>query len=781
MGNKDMARMPRQISIIGLMMIFLVFLGAGVLSFSPAYGGPETMGWSPDVQSGVRAPRDVQLGVEEEIDEDTGKDDADVLVMATNKQFLPMGLGEVNVSDREATPFRQQSGFDAFNARYQNKWAATFSTETGKVRVLYGTVSKQYKNGPEGVARGFLKDSYALFGLRQDLSDLTTKRVDRTPIRDHVRMQQTYNGVPIDGVFVLVHATPQGRVTMVQNGYQEGFQPANGQVIAEEAAAETARTDLQGSLGKAAILAEPKAEQLIAPYKGGYYYIWRVAISTQNPLGLWVYRIDAESGAILYKANEILSIRSGKGRVYKSNADWHLPKISTVTLSNMYSLSDGNMGFLWGVHADIYDYNGSDPHPADYKFLYDPVGTQKPWFDATHAYYQMNTIWNWWNTKIIKIYYGASHTPPAYFSTYSIPTIVNVSDMCDAFYTSDIDGAGNPGFAFGDEHTCLTLTVDPFDNEDFVIDNDVVRHEFTHAIMNWSGFDDQFGGDVNNYGRAMGEGNADWFAFLNTPDDPWIGDVAFAGTLAGYLRDLDNTRMYPRDVDCTTCAAPLTNLPEEHYTGEIWGGYLYDLYHVLKDSARGYVYNSFFYFNTRSGHRDGYADFYDGIQAQMLAERDRTGGQTNTAKAWGSWASRGLNALFRAPYSHASDYFGTGDAGSDLPATFFWPFPPFQSVKTTGNILRPFDEHEYPITVTTTKARNLTVTVTAAAVDGAVNPTIDLYTSAGVLIASSVHTLTTALLSFPHLPGSPASYVIVVSGANTADAKGYYDLTLTLK
>jgi len=51
------------------------------------------MGQSPDAQKGVRAPPDIPLGVEEAIEEDTGQDGADALVLATNEPHLPVRRG----------------------------------------------------------------------------------------------------------------------------------------------------------------------------------------------------------------------------------------------------------------------------------------------------------------------------------------------------------------------------------------------------------------------------------------------------------------------------------------------------------------------------------------------------------------------------------------------------------------------------------------------------------------------------------------------------------------
>ncbi len=749
MGNKDSdikdrVRTLRPIGTIGFTVILSVFLGVGVLFSSPAYVDSETSGQSLHAYKDIRAPLDILPGDEEAIEEDTGQDDADALVLATDEKFPFTRVGEVNASAQRATAFRQKSGFDAFNALYRNQWTATFSTKTGAVTLLSGALSKPYSNGPEAVARGFLKDTHTLFGLKPDLSDLMTDHVYRTPERDHVRLQQTYNGVPIEGVLVLVHATPQGQVTMVQNSYRHGFQPANGQVITKEAAEETAGADLQVDLGMQATLLSLQGEPRITPYQGEYYYIWKVTIATQNPTGYWVYHVDAESGAILYKANELLSLTTGKGRAYKTNADWltNPKKISNVPLKNMYTATESSSwwGHLYGLHADIYDsYDvGTDTayrnvFSPNYTFLFD---SDTPEFHATHAYYQMQTVWDWWNKRGFKQYnldlYSADW---AYFLTASIPANVNVQEyydpgdqqvkpFCNAYY--------NPwtrGFAFGDENTCKGTW--GFDNPDFVMDDDVVRHEYTHAIMDWFNFRVQFGGEENNYGRAMGEGNADFGAFLNTPKDPKIGEVVYAGhpdPNKKFLRTLDNTRMYPRDVNCPTCVNRQANNAEEHHTGEIWGGYLYDLYRVLKSKAPWFVGSAYYYFDPSGGHRDGLPDFYDGIWAQTTAESDLTGKSVYAMKTWGSMASRGINAWLRAPYSHATDYFYTGQGGSDDGHGLFWNFPPVKTISTQGNILRNTDKHEYLIH--TNKKGLLTATVTAKP-GGAVNPSIDLRNEAG--------------------------------------------------
>jgi hypothetical protein len=748
---------------LSFVFALLPLLLSGVLYFTPAYGGPESLGPSPAEElrllGTVRPPAQYA--------DDNADDDADQ-AETVDEWALPVVKGQVSSLEKGAASLRSASGFDAFNAGYGNRWKANLSEKTGKVKILYGALSKQYENEPEGVARGFLGESHAIFGLRQDLSDLKTRRVDKTPERNHVRFQQTYNNVPIVGAQVLVHSNLQGQVTMVQNDYMQGFKVANGQVLAGEAARNIARADLQASL-KGATLSDGKVEELIAPYKEEYYYIWKIAIPTRDPFGYWVYHVDAGTGEILYKGNEILSMKSGKGYAYKTNADWLIGKISNVTLKNMWDWNEtSDWGYLWGLHAYILDNNGNYPWSYNYKFYYYPW-VNKDAFDAVDAYYQMATIWDWWNKNVVRKY-GPLYID-YFYDSYPFPalTFVNVNSMCNAFYSPDIIGGGFPGFAFGDENSCAA------GSEDLVIDADVVRHEYTHAMMDWAYFDTQFGGPVNYYGRAMGEGNADWFAYLWHTKDPRMATVAWYWSTTGYLRNLDGTQMYPYDVGLANYPTAGQTMPEEHYTGQIWGAYLFDLYRVLKSKALSYVYNSFYYFSPSGGWMGSYPDFWDAIWAQVNSEYDLTGKYTSSLKAWGSMTGRGINGLLRPFYCH-NPYFGTGAYGCDSPFYFAYVFPYFKSITTSGNLLLPNDPHDYLFS--SSVSGFLTATVTAKS-GGIINPTITLYNSSGTPLATGYSSSTKAILTY-YLPAG-SFYTVRVSGGVTAAATGYYTFKLSVK
>jgi hypothetical protein len=784
-----MQKRVKQLVEMSLILTFLTFFMSGVLSYSsPAYGDSEVLATQPSIPDGDAGV----INSASEAVEEGAEGDVEATGDISNDGALSMTLGEVNSMTKEAMPFRKATGFDVFNAQYQNQWTASFSKKTGKVRLLYGFRSRQYPDGPGNVAREFLKESRTLFGMKQDLSDLKVIREDKTPARDHVKLQQTYNGTPIADVFVLVHSNKKNQVTMVQNNYMEEFQPSNQEQLTAESAMEIARDDLRASLGNNAIFSEAKAEKLIAPYQGAYYYVWNIMISTHNPLGLWVYRVDASDGQILHKSNQIRSL-DGIGSVYKSNDNYFLGAITNETLNKLLPLpSTNDTGYLFGAHAAIHDYKNDgtvtppyvntfaydflyDPFASSLRFIYDP-GIDHDRFDATNAYYKLNVIWNWWNQNVVSKYVNNKDYPkyrhyvPHFTDNYPIHVVVNETDdaACNAFYTPDImtNLSFQPGFVFGNENTCS------FPNEDLVLDEDVVAHEFTHFMVDQCGFTslgDQFDNTLL-YGVSMNEGNADFFAFLRTKN-PYMGNVAWASNPPGYLRTIDNTQIYPDDVD-----DPGLGGPEPHYTGQIWSGYLYDLYKILGAKTLKYIFRGFYYFDANQA-----SGFSGGVYAEYLAEKDVNTSVPLSLKATGAEASRGLSVAVRPCYP------------DDGPKGTWWVFPPTKSINTKGIMHNVGDQHEYWVEVKDA-VMDLTVTVTSSglAAPRMTDPVISVYYISkgdnGIIIdpytecASVAHittvgprSSTTTQLSWPGL--GAGLYSIVVEGSTT----GNYNFSLSLK
>jgi len=713
-----------------------------------------------------------------------------------NSAAAVLSPGEIGMA-AASDAMLNSSGLMDFNRGSGRQWQATFSAQTGKVKRLYGATSKIYSGTPESAARAFLQDSHKLFGLQVDLAELTTASTSPTPERQHVKFQRTINGVPVQGATITVHSDPKGRVTMVQNNNGDATTPANQNLLSRETAESIARNHLSAQLGaRSAMSPYSEVENLIVPRQGGYRYIWKITIPTKTPSALWVYHVDSESGEILYLADEIFNLRDGKGRVYLTNEDWYNNyKLTNVKLEDLFETEDGYVeGFLHGLHATIHDYPAActaddtsaekckklDGYNLAYSnnlnFIYDPFAaedweeeSQKPWFDQVQAYYQMTAAWTWWEKNVLR-QYGPETIE--YFYWLSIPAAVNIGEWddagsslyCESKYTPlfflEPPYGDVPGFLFSDDESCF--------DEDLVVDVSIVRHEYAHAIMDWAGFDDQFHGEVDGYGRAMGEGNADWYAFLAT-QHPAIGYVAFP---PWGLRTIDNNNRYPGDVN-----DPGAGQPEEHYTGEIWGGYLYDLSRVLKKQALKFIYPSSFYFSADGGHRDGYPDFVDALRAQRDAELDLTGYNKQFLKAFGSMVSRGLIRPLAPLYSNNLDYFGTGAPGSDE-RDYLWLNAPLK-LKTEANMLITGDLHEYPVDAYA--GMTLTAQVKAKAI-GMRGPSIKLYSIDGTLLDFIDYSNNTQIkkASLTYTIPADGMYVVQVSG-RSEPRRGYYTFQLSVQ
>ncbi|HEO70554.1 MAG TPA: hypothetical protein ENN80_04775, partial [Candidatus Hydrogenedentes bacterium] len=67
----------------------------------------------------------------------------------------------------------------------------------------------------EQTARAFLAEYGAAFGIRSSQTGFSLKRITRTYGRTHVRLSQTYNGLPVFGAEIIVHLDPEGEVEAV--------------------------------------------------------------------------------------------------------------------------------------------------------------------------------------------------------------------------------------------------------------------------------------------------------------------------------------------------------------------------------------------------------------------------------------------------------------------------------------------------------------------------------------------------------------------------------------
>lgn len=190
--------------------------------------------------------------------------------------------------------------------------------------------------GPEDIARAFLRQNGALFGVRDEASELRTLRVRSTnasagETRGTARFQQLHKGLPVLGAEMVVqtkYAAGKPHVVSAISRFVTGAPPASlaPSVNAAEAGDIARAVVAKHQLVPESILRDSNAGLwLYNPSVFGYgrnvmSLIWKIDVKAQDLLGTpvrdWVF-VDAHTGRVLLRISQIHAALNR--RVYDNN------------------------------------------------------------------------------------------------------------------------------------------------------------------------------------------------------------------------------------------------------------------------------------------------------------------------------------------------------------------------------------------------------------------------------------------------------------------------------
>jgi hypothetical protein len=245
---------------------------------------------------------------------------------ATGAKFNPYKLGAPNVdvnataaAVRKATS-AQTAALNQFKANYSNA-SVRWNSFAGSPDVIRGFHTEAANDTPENVARTFVAANSTLFGV--DPTSLTLVDQKEAMGGYLVKFQQNLGGIAVanGGVGFVMSANKEIRMVMGStfrdvnvattpslsaDAATAGAQTA----LAKYAVARPAGTDQYTTPALAAlqqeiapVLRAPKLN--IFPTAGGYKLAWNVMTFSQNPFGLYITQVDANSGQILYRENKV--------------------------------------------------------------------------------------------------------------------------------------------------------------------------------------------------------------------------------------------------------------------------------------------------------------------------------------------------------------------------------------------------------------------------------------------------------------------------------------------
>lgn len=377
--------------------------------------------------------------------------------------------------------------------------------------------------------------------FKADLENLRLHNAPRGLGKWAVHFQQTYHGMDVWGARVHLVFTDGGRLFAFGSDYYTDINVNPRPSIPASVAWDIAARDLPVSLD--ARFSEDEADLLILPEpisetQVEHRLVWRVRVPTEEPIGIWVTHVDAHSGRIIWRYNDVHfnfigTTAGGVQRFSYCDPEQEEPlpylRVQVSGVGNVYADVDGN----WTVN-----YGGSTPQTVT-ATLYSPyvdvrrnsgtpgtfTGTAYPgvpfevrfdgansWNDERDVYQTINDVHTFF----------LDFAPGFGYINQRITGYVRRPGSCNAYYNGTINfyaeggGCGNTGQMM-----------------------DVIAHEFGHgiqaAILGWQG------------DQGLGEGNSDFTGSIITMDSV-MGNGFYLNQCATGIRDCNNTLQYPQDV-----------------------------------------------------------------------------------------------------------------------------------------------------------------------------------------------------------------------------------------
>lgn len=259
---------------------------------------------------------------------------------------------------QQAQPLSRQAKLEQLKTDTNADWNIRWKGETTVPRTITNGLSKAYKGTPEHIARQFLSDNADVFSMKRTLSDLEAVSSKTHRGVTHITFRQTHNGIPVEGGEYKVHIREDGRIDMANGFYYPNITTSTKPVIAPELAVAKALTDLgfpdSKNNGKVPelVLLPVNDSSLVLSYKTDIYLI--------EPYQNWIYYLDANTGEVLQKYDQITTV-TGTGNVYPKH-----PNNSTLSTKSLYGL-DGN-GKLDGVYVRAKNSSTSDAYSSSITF-----------------------------------------------------------------------------------------------------------------------------------------------------------------------------------------------------------------------------------------------------------------------------------------------------------------------------------------------------------------------------------------------------------------------------
>lgn len=474
-------------------------------------------------------------------------------------------------------------------------------------RIIRNIQSEPSKRNPREIAESALKKIAPDLKIKTDLSELKFDKVKKSILGSHVLYQQYYRKKPVSGSWIRIDIDKRGRIYNIQSDlvpklYTHDSKPHRAKKLSKSDNGKLLTQSYITSLAVKAVITRTtsshkilKKEQIYFPYKGVPTLAWKIIVETNKPRREWKMYLDAVSGKVLSKINQLKEIR-GKGLVFDPNPvvtlnDFTLNENSTIPRSAydevvLYDLN--GTGFLDGKFASTKNTK-KRTRRNDNNFLFHRESMA---FKEVMSYFHIDRF-------------------QRYIQELGFNNVMNHSIKVNVAGRHDDQSDYSP------TTKALRFGIGGIDDAE---DAEIILHEYGHAIL-----DDQIPGfGETRQAKAIGEGFGDYIAasFFEGKKTFVLKPAIGAWDAIGYniisprgsircLRRLDSKKRYPKD---------LSKPFDEHEDGEIWSACLWDVRKILGQKNADKLVIAHHFLITRK------ASFEDAANAMIVANSNLNAG-----------------------------------------------------------------------------------------------------------------------------------------------------------
>ncbi|MFQ3235941.1 MAG: hypothetical protein ACI9C4_001505 [Paraglaciecola sp.] len=250
-------------------------------------------------------------------------------------------LQDIALTNVMALSTEQAQAISQFKAANPNAQVSV-NELTGTIDSMTGMAIQTSGDSVENIARNFITDHLDMFaGLSNDQLQFNPHRSKAALGGQVVRFEQVVNGIKVDGNGLGLVIDSHNRVRGVMGPYQKAFTASGYAGISADEGVFAATRDLvqfQKDIPAEALAVLTPAFETVAKKLGvfktpipelrfvqtadGHNLVWQFYYYSTNPFGVFKYKVDAQSGEVLYREDQVRTQQAPETDATAQTADY---------------------------------------------------------------------------------------------------------------------------------------------------------------------------------------------------------------------------------------------------------------------------------------------------------------------------------------------------------------------------------------------------------------------------------------------------------------------------